>query len=328
VSGSALDANGNTTTDSSGKSYTWDFENRLASAVVPGTGTVAFKYNPFGRRIYKSSPNFAGIFVYDGFNLIETVNPSGAKMSSYTQTQSIDEPLAELRGSTSDYYEADGLGSVTSLSSSRGTLANTYTYGSFGNLINLTGTLRNPFQYTAREADSETGLYYYRARYYDLNAGRFVSEDPGRFPAGINFYTYVENDPVGFVDPFGFCPWQVQSRPLRGLPLFPHYYFYNTQTGQSIGLGPADGFTWNTALGNPVDGAWETNEKPGQDEGDVPDLVCNCVDNQAKHPGKPPKYCTYQGNRNMNPHPPCTNCMGWAMAVLQDCTNQAASSGH
>jgi YD repeat-containing protein len=52
----AYDANGNTLTDASGKNYTWDFENRLVSAVVPGTGTVAFKYDPFGRRIQKSGP--------------------------------------------------------------------------------------------------------------------------------------------------------------------------------------------------------------------------------------------------------------------------------
>ena len=50
------DANGNTLADPSGKSYSWDFENRLTQAVVPGTGTVAFKYDPFGRRIYKQSP--------------------------------------------------------------------------------------------------------------------------------------------------------------------------------------------------------------------------------------------------------------------------------
>jgi len=52
--GYAYDANGNTLSDPSGKSYSWDFENRLVQAVVPGTGTVAFKYDPFGRRIQKS----------------------------------------------------------------------------------------------------------------------------------------------------------------------------------------------------------------------------------------------------------------------------------
>ncbi len=63
----------------------------------------------------------------------------------------------------------------------------------------------NPFQYTGREFDAETGLGYYRARYYDPTAGRFLSEDPPGFDGGdVNFYRYVENAPVSYVDPFGF----------------------------------------------------------------------------------------------------------------------------
>ena len=198
-----IDANGNTLSDPSGKSYSWDFENRLTQAVVPGTGTVAFKYDPFGRRIYKSSPNFTGIFVYDGDDLIETVNPSGTVVSSYTRGQKIDEPLAELRSGGASFYEADGLGSVTSLSSSAGAVANTYTYDSFGNLTNFTGTLRNPFQYAGREFDSETGIYDYRHRHYDQNVGRFISEDPIGFRGGSNFYRYVANNPANHTDPMG-----------------------------------------------------------------------------------------------------------------------------
>src|ERR1700728_1341887 len=97
VSGSALDANGNTLSDPSGKSYTWDFENRLLSSTVPGTGTVTFKYDPFGRRIYKSSPTWTGAFAYDGNNLIETMNSSGTVVARYTQGPTIDQPLAEFR---------------------------------------------------------------------------------------------------------------------------------------------------------------------------------------------------------------------------------------
>jgi RHS repeat-associated protein len=151
----------------------------MVSSVVPGTGTVAFKYDPFGRRIYKSSPNFTGIFAYDGFNLIMTMNSGGAVVSRYTFTQNIDEPLAEFRSGGNSYYEADGLGSITSLSSSAGALANTYTYDSFGNVTSSTGTLSNPFRYTGREFDSETGLDFNRARYYDSTAGRYLSEDLG-----------------------------------------------------------------------------------------------------------------------------------------------------
>jgi hypothetical protein len=97
------------------------------------------KYDPFGRRVYRSSPNFTGIFAYDGYNLIFTMNSSGTVLSSYKQN--IDEPLAELRSSGSSYYEADGLRSITSLSSSAGAVANTYTYDSVGKVTNFTGTL-------------------------------------------------------------------------------------------------------------------------------------------------------------------------------------------
>jgi RHS repeat-associated protein len=62
----------------------------------------------------------------------------------------------------------------------------------------------NPFQYTARESDPETGLYYYRARYYDSTAGRFLSEDPLEFGgSGPNFYVYVFNSAINLLDPTG-----------------------------------------------------------------------------------------------------------------------------
>jgi RHS repeat-associated protein len=218
------DANGDTLSDPSGKAYTWDFENRLVQAVVPGTngGTTTFKYDPFGRRIYKSSPDWTGAFVYDGRNLIETLNSSGAIVADYTQTRNIDETLAGYRSGASSYYEADSLESITSLSSSTGALANTYTYDSFGNLTNSTGTLSNPFQYTGREFDSETGLYYYRARYYDPTAGRFVSEDPIRFQGGSNFYRYAKNNVVNATDPWGLCPCTEPSAPYQGDIPFGH----------------------------------------------------------------------------------------------------------
>jgi RHS repeat-associated protein len=200
------DNDANTLSDASGKSYMWDFDNRMVSSVVPGTGTVTFKYDPFGRRIYKSSPSFTGIFAYDGFNLIQTMNSGGTVVSRYTLTQNIDEPLAEFRSGSNSYYDADGLGSITSLSSSAGALANTYTYDSFGNVTSLTGTLSNPFRYAGREFDGETGLYFNRARYYDSTAGRFLTEDPIRFFGGNNFYEYVSNHPTDLVDPWGLCP--------------------------------------------------------------------------------------------------------------------------
>jgi RHS repeat-associated protein len=120
--------------------------------------------------------------------------------------QNIEEPLAMDRSGTIDYYEQDGLGSVTSLTASSGSVAQSYTYDSFGNTTNSSGSLTNYFRYTGREFDTETNLYYYRARYYDPATGRFISEDPLGFSAGHNFYAYVRNSPIGNFDPAGLWP--------------------------------------------------------------------------------------------------------------------------
>jgi RHS repeat-associated protein len=201
------DADGNVTaeTNTNGTTqFSWDFENRLTQVTLPGTsGMVTFMYDPFGRRIYKSSPTWTGIFLYDHDNLIETANSSRASVADYMQDLEVDTPLSMLRSETSSYYEQDGLGSVTSLSNSAGALVNTYTYDTFGKLTASTGNLNNPFQYTAREFDQETDLYEYRTRYYDQNVGRFNSEDPIRFKGGIDFYRYVDNNPIRFTDPDG-----------------------------------------------------------------------------------------------------------------------------
>jgi len=203
----AYDLNGNTQTmvNSSGTTtYSWDYENRLVSAALPNSGgTVYFKYDPFGRRIYKSSPSSASIYAYDGDNIAEETNSTGTAVARYAQGLNIDEPLAMLRSGATSYYQADGLGSLTSLSTTSGAMANTYTYDSFGNLTASTGSVTNSFRYTGREWDSETNLYYYRARYYDPISGRFLSEDPMGFGAGVNFYLYVLGNPVNYIDPYG-----------------------------------------------------------------------------------------------------------------------------
>jgi RHS repeat-associated protein len=202
------DANGNTLTktDSTGTTtYGWDVENRLISVQLPNGTVVTFKYDPFGRRIQKSGASLTN-YVYDGAGVIEEVDASENLLAKYSQGAGIDEPLSELRSGAISYYEQDGLGSVTSLSGSGRALANTYAYDSFGNLTSSSGTITNPYQYTGRDYDPETGLRYYRARYYDATTGRFLSEDPLGFFGGRNFYDYTWNNPVNFVDPRGTSP--------------------------------------------------------------------------------------------------------------------------
>ena len=180
----------------------WGCEKSSEKTAV-GSG-VSFKYDPFGRRIYKSSSSGTSVYAYDGDNLIEETNATGAVVARYEQGLNIDEPLAMLRSATTSYYQADGLGSVTSLTNTAGASAQTYTYDSFGNILATTGSLTNAFRYTGREFDPETSLYYYRARYYDPQSGKFVSEDPLKFFGGdANLYRYVWNHPTSLRDPRG-----------------------------------------------------------------------------------------------------------------------------
>ncbi|HEV2247640.1 MAG TPA: RHS repeat-associated core domain-containing protein [Terriglobia bacterium] len=219
------DANGNTTskTDSSGSTaYTWvangisscpppgdgdpprrDFENRLTSVTLPNGHVQNYKYDPFGRRVFKDSPTKTRIFVYDGDNVSERLDGSGKVTVRFTQGLGTDEPLEVFGSGASSYYEADGLGSITSLTSASGSVANTYGYDSFGNQTASSGTVSNRFFYTGRENVAKTGLLYYRARYYDPTAGRFLSEDPIKFVAGINFYSYAFNNAPNRQDAYG-----------------------------------------------------------------------------------------------------------------------------
>ena len=171
---------------------------------LPGAGrTISFKYDPFGRRIENVSPSGTTIYVYDGDNIIEELNAEGSLGERYTYGPGTDEPLMGHRQPKVFYYEADGLGSVTSLTDPTGAVAATYTYDSFGFMTASTGSATNWFRYTGRQFDSTGGLYYYRARYYDPMSGRFLSEDPISFQGGINFYRYAVNNPIIFRDPSG-----------------------------------------------------------------------------------------------------------------------------
>ena len=116
-----------------------------------------------------------------------------------------------VRGTTTSYYHADGLGSVVALTDSTGAIAERYAYDVYGTprITNASGTVLsqsafgNRYLFTGRELDSETGLYYYRRRYYDYRIGRFTSRDPLGYLPDVNLYRYVGNNPVNWVDSFG-----------------------------------------------------------------------------------------------------------------------------
>jgi RHS repeat-associated protein len=108
---------------------------------------------------------------------------------------------------TPSFYGYDGGGSVRQLTNASATVTDTYNYDAFGNLLNSTGTTPNSYLYRGEQYDSDLGLYYLRARYYNPFTGRFMSRDPegGRpfYPKSLHKYIYASGDPVNRVDPRG-----------------------------------------------------------------------------------------------------------------------------
>jgi RHS repeat-associated protein len=116
------------------------------------------------------------------------------------------------RGGETYYYHRDALGSITEVTDESGTLVERYEYDVYGavtifdgsGITLTTSAIENPYLFTARRYDPESGNYYYRARVYSPPLGRFLSQDPLGFDAGdYNLYRYVSNNPVNDVDPTG-----------------------------------------------------------------------------------------------------------------------------
>lgn len=124
---------------------------------------------------------------------------------------SVDEKLSQRsNGGGALYFVADHLSSTRALMDSAGNVVEQVSYDSFGDSA---GSALTRYGYTGRERDADTGLYYYRARWYDPQQGRFISEDPIGLAGGINLYGYVANNPLRFTDPSGLCPNNLGAAP-------------------------------------------------------------------------------------------------------------------
>jgi RHS repeat-associated protein len=122
----------------------------------------------------------------------------------------LDENYARISSSSTTGFFADALGSTVALTDGSATVTANYTYEPYGATAKA-GSDDTSFQYTGRENDGSTKLYYYRARYYSPQLGRFISQDPIGFRGGINSYAYADGDPVSETDPTGDCPWCVAA---------------------------------------------------------------------------------------------------------------------
>jgi RHS repeat-associated protein len=200
--------------------YTWDYRNRLTQVIVKNAANaiikqVNFTYDALNRRIEKkvdpdgSGPNPATIerFVYDRDHIKLVFNGSNKLIRRYLHGPTIDQILADENTVPKQisWPLSDHQGTVRDLVNNSGVVQNHIRYDSFGRIVSQTAPALNPrFAYTGREWDSEIELYFYRARYYNPTAGRFIGEDPIGFGAGdANLYRYVSNSSPNLTDPMG-----------------------------------------------------------------------------------------------------------------------------
>lgn len=127
---------------------------------------------------------------------------AGSSPSANLLSGTLDEVFTRTDGNGPLSYLRDALGSTQALTDSTGAIQQQYTYDPYGSTSTSGNSTSNSYEFTGRETDA-TGLYYLRARYYNPTTGRFLSEDPAGFRAGINLYAYVYDSPVVFTDPSG-----------------------------------------------------------------------------------------------------------------------------
>jgi RHS repeat-associated protein len=201
--------------------------------------------------------------------------------------------LAMSRDGALAFYHADGLGSITSLTDATGSAVAAYTRDAFGSSLQTAGSITNPFRYTGREWDAETGLYYYRARYYDPQIGRFISEDPIGLNGGLDLYAYVGNSPTNFDDPSGLYPGQLPPPP-------PGYNPSTWKTGQwdseAWFVKDPDGNVWTAHPEDPSH--WRHWDKQGSNGGGQTRWPPNSKKPRPNQKKLPPDRCQTDPNGN------------------------------
>jgi RHS repeat-associated protein len=226
VNGGALvyDSNGNLI--NSGLTYQWDYRNRLrqicsgaASCTSPGAQTVAvYSYDAMNRRTRKVVTNSASLngttnFYYDGWQTIEERDGTDTETQQYVYGIFLDEPLTlDLSNGSRYFYHQNTLYSTYALTNMSGGVVEGYRYDAYGvaavlapdfsTVVGSASTVGNPYMFTGQRLDPETGLMYYKNRYYSPVLGRFLSRDP-KEDVDINLFSYVGDRPTGALDPLG-----------------------------------------------------------------------------------------------------------------------------
>ncbi len=206
------DLSGNQTSMTEGTTvttYNYDDANWLQDVTEqvgqdPSVTLAEYEYDASGQRAQKIAGGDETNYYYNGLDLLYTKDDNGSIIEENV-LEDDGSMICSSRVDTNDYwYRQDIRGSVTNIVDVDDDVVKSYTYDAYGN-TESTGTFINSFAYTGAVIDTETGLYYMNARYYDPETGRFISQDSfrGDGEAFWHLYAYCDGDPVNCTDPTG-----------------------------------------------------------------------------------------------------------------------------
>jgi len=194
------DMNGNTITENA-RQYVYNQNQRLIKVSDGGVTKGEYVYNGNGQRVKKTTSETV-IYHYDlqGKIMAESM-PTGTITSEYVFLNS--SPFAKIKSGNVYYYHTDHLGTPQKMTNMAGSVVWQGEFLPFGEPFSITGTITNNLRFPGQYYDSETGLNYNYYRDYNPMIGRYISEDPIGFKGGINFFAYVKNNPIRFIDADG-----------------------------------------------------------------------------------------------------------------------------
>lgn len=190
-----------------GNTFSFDYANRLAQASIGG-GHYSYLYDGFGNRISRTKDGVQTKYILDVngemTNVLADTDANGAIQNYYIYGHGL---ISKITNAGQRYiYHYDNLGNTIAITDTSGNFTERYGYDEFGKALAVSETNSNLFRYVGKYGvmDEGNGLLFMRARYYDVNNGRFISKDPIGFEGGdLNLYAYVGENPVMGIDPNG-----------------------------------------------------------------------------------------------------------------------------